>query len=44
MSKKMLIVVAAVFAVLLGGCASDGYGGGYDGSGYGRGSGGGHSH
>ncbi len=43
MSKKMLIVAAAVFAVLLGGCASDGYSGGY-GGGYGRGSSGGHSH
>lgn len=31
MSRKRLVAVATVFAVLLGGCASDGYGGGYEG-------------
>lgn len=41
MSKKMWVVAAALFAVLLGGCVTSG---GYSGSGSGSGSSGGHSH
>lgn len=43
MLKKVLIVVVSVFAIALGGCASNGYDGTYGGYGGGSASGG-HSH
>lgn len=44
MLKKVLIIVVSVFAIALGGCASNDYGGTY-GGGYGGGAAsGGHSH